>query len=45
MAESENFNMLLKEIKLENIDTYGIFIPLFGLTQLVVFTLTQYFTW
>jgi hypothetical protein len=32
MSESENCLTLLKEIKLENIDTYGIFIPLFSVT-------------
>lgn len=30
MTESESFNMLIKEIKIENIDTYGLFVPLFG---------------
>jgi hypothetical protein len=32
MSDSENFNMLLKEIKLENVDSYGIFMSLFGIT-------------
>jgi hypothetical protein len=31
MSESESFNMLLKEYRLENIDTYGIYIPVMGI--------------
>lgn len=30
MSESVTANTLLKEIKIENLDSYGVFLPLFG---------------